>query len=78
MTQESTTINWDELTAMVADGLIALAEQSEMGDGGRARILFFGLAGYLGDLGIIDWLGAAAHYLKTGGAAHGAPPPMIH
>ena len=78
MTQDSTTTIWDELFEMVADGLTALAEHSEIGDGGRARTLFYALAGYLDGLGIIDGLGAAAVYLNTGGAAQDAPAPMIH
>ena len=78
MNQELTATNWDELLATVADGLTALAETAEIADGGRARTLFFALAGYLDERGIIDYLAAAAAYLQGASAAKDAPPVTIH
>jgi hypothetical protein len=78
MTQVSTATNWDVLCENVADSLTGLAEYSQLGDGGRARIMFFALAGFLDERGIIDGLKAAAVYLQEGGAAQDAPPSMPH
>jgi hypothetical protein len=52
----------DTLHKTVADGIVKLRQQSEIGTGGRARILFYALAMYLDERGIIDHLGAEANY----------------
>ena len=52
-----------ELFTSVAERLESLHEQSETGDGGQARVLFYALAAYLDERGIIDHLKAAAAYM---------------
>jgi hypothetical protein len=53
-----------ELYETIAEGLEFLHEQSETYEGGSARVLFFALALFLDDLGIIDDLKAAAQRMK--------------
>ena len=52
-----------ELFTSVVKGLESLHKQSETGDGGQARVLFYALAAFLDDRGIIDHLKAAAAYM---------------
>jgi hypothetical protein len=59
----------NNLYQLLAAGTASLHKQGEIGDGGRARILFYALAGFLDERGIIDHLKAAAMYM----AEHGEP-----
>lgn len=56
-------IDLDDLHSALSHGLEFLHQQSEIGDGGRARILFHALAGFLDERGIIDHLKSAANYM---------------
>jgi hypothetical protein len=54
----------EELYKTIAEGLEFLHEQSETYDAGEARVLFFALASFLDDRGIIDHLKAAVQWMK--------------
>jgi len=46
----------------LCEGIKALHTQSEIG-GGRARLLFYALAGYLEEHGMLDDMKSAANYM---------------
>jgi hypothetical protein len=49
----------------VCEGIELLHQQSEVGDGGRARILFYAMGAFLDERGIIDALKASANYMAA-------------
>ena len=78
MTNDARNIDLDQLFNTTASSLETLYKRANSDDGGRARILFFALAAFLDQEGIVDALKAAAQYM----AAHDpqnlpAPSKMI-
>lgn len=55
----------DELYSTICQGIELLHTQSDIGDGGRARTLFYALANFLEERGIIDHLRAGANYMAS-------------
>jgi hypothetical protein len=62
MQSKMTDAQLDMLFRSLAEGIEQLHDLSEIGDGGRARTLFYALAVYLDERDIIDELKAAAMY----------------
>ena len=62
MQSKMTDAQLDTLFKSLAQGIELLHDLSDVGDVGRARILFYGLAMYLDERHIIDILKAAATY----------------
>ena len=62
MQSKMTDAQLDTLFRSLAEGIEQLHALSEIGDGGRARTLFYALAMYLDERHIIDNLKAAAIY----------------
>jgi hypothetical protein len=61
----------NQLHQVLALGLTKLRLESEVGEGGRARILFYGLAAYLNNEGILEHLSEAANYMAQHGGGSG-------
>ena len=63
MVHDNQNANFDLLFETTASNLKTLHNRANDGDGGRARVLFYALAGDLNQEGIIDALKAAAEYM---------------
>lgn len=63
LTSQKQEADVDQLFENTASNLTLLYSRANQGEGGRARVLFFALAAFLNQEGIVDALKAAAEYM---------------